>query len=101
MLDCLRPRGVLASFGAASGPIRALEVNLLAQKGSLYVTRPTALNYIGTRAELDAAASAVFDAVRDGVLRVEISRRYALADAVQAHRDLEGRATTGSLLLLP
>ncbi|MFG1347996.1 quinone oxidoreductase [Xanthobacter autotrophicus DSM 431] len=101
VLDCLRPRGVLASFGAASGPIRDLEVNMLAQKGSLYVTRPTGAHYLGTRHELERAAQAVFEAVRHGVLRVEISARYPLAAAASAHRDLESRATTGSLLLIP
>lgn len=100
-LDCLRPRGLLASFGNASGPIASLEVGLLARKGSLYVTRPTGGHYLATRAALTAAADAVFRALAAGTLSVRIDRRYPLAEAASAHRDLESRATQGALVLIP
>ena len=100
-LDCLRPRGLLVSFGNASGPVPPFELGVLAQKGSLYVTRPTLATYTATRADLEATAQDLFDVVLSGKVKVEVRRIYALKDAPQAHRDLEGRQTTGSIVLLP
>jgi NADPH2:quinone reductase len=100
-LDCLRPRGLLASFGSASGPVVGVELGLLAKKGSLFVTRPTGRDYLGTASELQRAAASVFDAVAANVLRVKIHAEYPLRAAARAHRDLERRATTGSLVLRP
>jgi NADPH2:quinone reductase len=97
-LSCLEPRGMLISFGNASGKPEPFDLALLAQKGSLYVTRPTLFTYIATREALLASASSLFQAVRDG-LRVEIGQRFPLAEAAAAHRALESRSTTGSTLL--
>ncbi len=97
-LSCLEPRGMLVSFGNASGKPEPLDIALLAQKGSLYVTRPTLFTYIATREALLASASSLFQAIRDGV-QVEIGQRFPLAEAAQAHRALESRSTTGSTLL--
>lgn len=99
-LDSLRPRGLLVSFGNASGPVKDFDLSLLAQKGSLYITRPTLMTYTAARSDLLESAGALFDAVAKG-LRVPIRQRYALQDAAQAHRDLEARATTGSSILKP
>ena len=99
-LDCLAPRGLFVSFGNASGPIKNFEVGLLAAKGSLYFTRPGLANYTGTKEDLAESSSALFDAVSKGV-KIEINQRYPLRDAAQAHRDLEGRKTTGSTIFLP
>jgi len=98
-LDSLRPRGLFVSFGAASGPIENFNVGVLAAKGSLYMTRPTLMTYTASREDLVASASALFEAHAKG-LKIEINQRYALADAVQAHRDLEARKTTGSTILV-
>ena len=100
-LDCLQPRGLLALFGNASGPVDALNTGLLAAKGSLYVTRPTLMSYVGKRDELVAAAKELFDHVLAGRIKVGPRQTYALKDAAQAHRDLEGRKTTGSTVLVP
>lgn len=100
-LDCLRPLGLMVSFGNASGAVPPFPVGLLAQKGSLFVTRPTLVHYVAARADLETAAAALFGVVRSGKVKIEITGRYPLADAAQAHRDLEGRKTTGSLVLLP
>lgn len=100
-LDCLCPRGLMVSFGNASGPVASFNLGLLAAKGSLYVTRPVLFTYIASRENLEAASQAVFEAVKSGKVKIDISARYALADAVQAHRDLEARKTTGSVVLLP
>jgi NADPH2:quinone reductase len=100
-LDCLKPRGLLALFGQSSGPVPPFNLALLAQKGSLYITRPTLFTYIAKRAELEAAAEALFSAVASGVVDVQINQRFALADAAKAHAALEGRATTGTTILLP
>src|SRR5690606_21981947 len=99
--DCLRPRGLLASFGNASGVVSVPDLGILARKGSLYVTRPTSLHYFLRREELLEGARALFEAVTSGAIKVEISRSFALADAAEAHRALEGRQTTGSVVLLP
>src|SRR5687768_4009437 len=100
-LECLRPRGLMVSFGNASGAVAPFPVTLLASKGSLYVTRPTLANYISTRAELVERANALFDVVKTGKVKIEPSKRYKLADTQQAHRDLEARKTTGSVVLQP
>ncbi len=100
-LDCLRPLGMMVFFGNASGPVPPLNTGLLAQKGSLYVTRPTLMTYTASRADLEMTSKSLFDVVKSGKVKIEISARYKLADAAQAHRDLEGRKTTGSVILLP
>ncbi len=100
-LDCLRPLGLMVSFGNASGAVPPFPVGLLAQKGSLFVTRPTLVHYVAARADLETAAESLFGVVRSGKVRIEVTGRYPLADAAQAHRDLEGRKTTGSIVLLP
>jgi NADPH:quinone reductase len=100
-LDSLRPLGMMVSFGNASGPPPAISPLELSKRGSLFLTRPSLFSYIATRAALDAAARELFAAVRAKSIRVRIGQRYALADAAQAHRDLEARKTTGSTVLVP
>jgi NADPH2:quinone reductase len=100
-LRCLRPLGTMVLFGAASGPVPPFDLAQLAPLGSLYVTRPTIGSYTAKREELEAMAAELFDVVGSGKVRIEIRQRYALADAAQAHRDLEARRTTGSTVLLP
>jgi len=100
-LDCLAPRGLMVSFGNASGPPAPLDLQTLTQKGSLYVTRPTMATYTATTAELEQSSRDVFAKVLKGDIRIEINQRYRLAEVRQAHRDLEGRKTTGSTVLLP
>jgi NADPH2:quinone reductase len=100
-LDCLRPRGMMVLFGAASGPVPPFDSQTLAQKGSLFLTRPTLFTYTASREDLVLSATSLFDVVRSGQVKIEVSRTYPLAEAQQAHRDLESRKTTGSLLLLP
>jgi NADPH2:quinone reductase len=100
-LASVRRRGTLVLFGAASGPVPPVDPQRLNQAGSLYLTRPKLHDYTATRAELTARAAAVFAAIGDGALNVRIGHRYPLADAAQAHRDLEGRRTTGKVLLVP
>jgi NADPH2:quinone reductase len=100
-LDCLAPLGLMVSYGQSSGPVDPLDVGLLSTKGSLFLTRPTLVHYIARREELRAAARELFDLVGSGTLRVRIGQTYALRDAARAHRDLEGRRTVGSTLLLP
>jgi NADPH2:quinone reductase len=100
-LDCLRPRGMMVSFGNASGAVAPFAIGVLAQKGSLYLTRPTLVTYIASRAELEQTSQSLFDVVKSGKVKIEITGRYKLADAAQAHRDLEARKTTGCLVLLP
>ena len=100
-LDSLQPRGMLVIFGNGSGPVAAFDLNLLAAKGSLYVTRPTLMTYTAKREDLEAMAAELFDVVKSGKVKIEINQTYALKDAAQAHRDLEGRKTTGSTVLLP
>lgn len=95
-LDCLAPRGLIASFGQSSGSVGAFDPGLLAAKGCLYFTRPSLMVYNASRAELVDSAAALFDMVSSGKVKIEINNRYPLADAVRAHRDLEGRRTTGS-----
>jgi NADPH:quinone reductase len=100
-LDCLQPFGLLALFGNSSGPVAALNTALLAAKGSLYVTRPTLFTHLATREATQAMADDLFDMVGSGRVKIQVEQRYALADAAQAHRDLEARKTTGSSVLLP
>src|SRR3984957_15228863 len=100
-LNVLRPRGMMVLFGGSSGAVPAFDVIVLSQKGSLYLTRPSLANYIATREELVARSSAVFRMIATGKLKLRIGHTYPLAEAQQAHRDLEGRKTTGKLLLIP
>ena len=100
-LDCLQPRGLLAMFGNGSGPVPPFDLGILAAKGSLYVTRPTLVTYTAKREDLEAGAADLFDVIKSGKVKIEINQTYALKDAAQAHRDLEGRKTTGSTVLLP
>ncbi len=95
-LDCIRPLGLMALFGAASGKVEPFDVNILAGKGSLYLTRPTLNTYAAKRADLVAMAKELFDVVASGAVKITVNQTYALKDAAQAHRDLEGRKTTGS-----
>ncbi len=98
-LDCLKPLGLFVSFGNASGAIEAFNAGILAAKGSLYMTRPTLNTYTATRAELVETANDLFDAVKSGKVKIAVNHTYPLKDAVQCHRDLEGRKTTGSIVL--
>jgi NADPH2:quinone reductase len=100
-LNILRPRGMMVLFGGSSGPVPPFDLIVLSQKGSLYVTRPSLVNYVATREELVARSSAVFGMIAAGKLKLRIEHTYPLAEAQQAHRDLEGRKTTGKLLLIP
>lgn len=100
-LDCLRPRGLMVSFGNASGVVSVPDIMVLARKGSLYLTRPTGAHYFPDRADLLDAASALFAAVSAGSIAVDIGLTLPLAQAAEAHRALEARSTTGSLILLP
>ena len=100
-LDSLRPRGLFVSYGNASGPVSGVNLATLAQKGSLYVSRPTLFDYYHNPAERAAGAEYVFDMFRQGVIEMTIGQRYALEDAAQAHRDLEARKTIGSSVLIP
>ncbi len=100
-LDCLKPLGLFVTFGNASGPIAAFDAGILAAKGSLYVTRPSLMAYVASRADLVETANDLFDVVKKGVVKIAINHTYPLKDAAQAHRDLEARKTTGSIILLP
>lgn len=100
-LDSLRPRGLMVTFGNASGPTGPIDPLLLSTKGSLFLTRPTLAHYTGTRAELEEGTKELFELVRSGEVKIEIGARYPLSEAARAHRDLESRKTTGSVVLLP
>lgn len=100
-LDCIAPTGMMVSFGQASGPIPPVDLGIFAAKGSLKFTRPTLMTYTANKDLLAASAKDLFDVVGTGAVKVSINQEYALADAVQAHIDLEGRKTTGSTILLP
>lgn len=100
-LDCLRALGMFVSFGQSSGNVPPFSIGMLAQKGSLFATRPTLFTYIAARADLEAAAEAVFDVVGSGAVEVVVNQRYALAEASKAHADLEGRRTSGASILVP
>lgn len=100
-LDCLRPHGVMVTFGNATGPVDAVAPAELAKRHSLFLTRPILFDFIGTREELRAAAEELFSVVKSGQVKISINQRYALKDAMQAHIDLESRKTTGSTILIP
>ncbi len=100
-LECLKPKGLWVSFGNASGPVPPFDLTILSAMGSLYATRPTVMTYIARREDLVANASELFDMVAKGAVRIAPSRTYSLSDAATAHRDLEARRTTGSIVLLP
>lgn len=100
-LDCLRPLGLFVTFGNASGPIKNFDVSGLAAKGSLYVTRPTLFTYTASREDLEANAADLFDVVGSGAVKIKVNQTYPLAEAAQAHRDLEARKTTGSTIFKP
>jgi len=100
-LQCLRPRGLMVSFGNASGAVPPVDLTILSQLGSLYVTRPTLATYTANPADMRSMAAELFDMVVSGRISIEVRNRYQLKDAAEAHRDLESRATTGSIILLP
>ncbi len=100
-LDCIRPLGMFVSFGSSSGQIAAFNINLLQAKGSLFATRPTLNTYSARREDLLAMAADLFAVVGSGAVKIPINQKYPLRDAAKAHRDLEGRATTGSSILIP
>jgi NADPH2:quinone reductase len=100
-LDCLAPRGMLVSFGQSSGKIPPVDLGILSQKGSLYITRPTLMTYTAERADLLATAKELFEVVQSGAVRILINQSFPLREAAEAHRALESRRTTGSTLLLP
>jgi NADPH:quinone reductase len=100
-LDCLKPLGLFVTFGNASGAIPPMDVGVLAGKGSLYMTRPSLMTYTAKREDLLASANDLFDVVAKGIVKININHEYALKDAVKAHTDLEGRKTTGSIIMLP
>ena len=98
---CLAVRGMLVLFGQSSGPVPPFDAQLLSQKGSLFLTRPTLVNYIATRAELQQRASDLFGWIAAGKLRLQMEFEFPLKDAAEAHKALEGRKTTGKVLLIP
>ena len=100
-LDCLKPFGTFASFGSASGPIDAFNIGILAQKGSLYATRPTLNTHTATREGLEEIAASLFAVVKSGAVKIPVHHRAKLSEAADAHRALEGRQTTGATVLLP
>ncbi|RPJ57256.1 MAG: quinone oxidoreductase [Acidobacteria bacterium] len=100
-LNCLKPRGSLVLYGQSSGPVPALDPQILNAKGSLFLTRPSLNHYTATREELDARAADLFGWIREGRVKLRVGAQYELRDAAQAHRDLEARKTTGKLLLIP
>ncbi len=100
-LDCLKPKGLWVSFGSASGPVPPFEIAILAAKGSLYATRPTVMTYTARRADLLGNASELFDMVGKGAIKIVVGRTYPLSETAAAHRDLEARKTTGSVVLIP
>lgn len=98
-LDCLSPRGMMVTFGNASGPVPPVDLGILAAKGSIFVTRPTLMTYTASRGDLVESAEALIDVVGSGAVKIEVKQTYALAEAAKAHEDLEGRKTTGSTVL--
>ena len=100
-LNCLKPLGLFVTFGNASGSIPPFDCGMLAAKGSLYMTRPSLMTYVASRADLVETANDLFDVVKKGIVKINVNHTYALKDAAQAHRDLEARKTTGSVVLIP
>lgn len=100
-LDCIAPRGMMVNFGAASGPVPPIAPGILAQKGSLYLTRPTIMTYTASRTDLVESAMTLFEVVSSGAVKIEVKQTYPLDEIQQAHRDLEARKTTGSTVILP
>lgn len=100
-LDCLSRRGMMVSFGNATGPVAPFSPAVLAQKGSLFLTRPTMMDYVATREDLELSTSTVFDAIKAGHITASVRQRFALENAAEAHRALESRATTGQTILIP
>jgi NADPH:quinone reductase len=100
-LDCLSPLGMMVSYGNASGPVPPFSILTLSTKGSLYVTRPTSVTYFAKRSDMVKSANELFDVIKRGAVKIEINQTYPLSETAQAHRDLEGRKTTGSTVLLP
>jgi NADPH2:quinone reductase len=100
-LDCLSPLGLMVSFGNASGPVPPFNTGILAQKGSLFLTRPTLFTYTAKREDLLTAARELFSVVKSKAVKISVNQTYPLSEAAQAHRDLESRKTTGSTVLLP
>jgi NADPH2:quinone reductase len=100
-LDCLQPRGLMVSFGNASGAVTGVNLGILAAKGSLFVTRPTIATHIVPRARLEESAAELFDLMQKGKIKVDIEQRYALSEAARAHEDLAARKTVGSTVLMP
>jgi len=100
-LDCLQPLGTMVSFGSASGPVPPFSLTELANRGSLFITRPSLMSYMAKREDLEAAAKSLFGVVASGEVKIDVRQRYALADVAQAHTELEARKTTGSSILLP
>ncbi|MBX9868720.1 MAG: quinone oxidoreductase [Burkholderiaceae bacterium] len=100
-LDCLSPLGMMVSFGNASGPVPAFNLNELSARGSLFITRPSLMSYTAKRADLEGMAAQLFGMLESGKVKVDINQRYPLSEVAQAHRDLEARKTTGSSILLP
>ena len=100
-LDCLAPRGLMVSYGSASGPVAAFDLSVLSAKGSLYLTRPTLATYTAKAADLAACAAELFDVVKSGAVKIRVNQTFALKDAAAAHTALEARQTTGSTVLIP
>ena len=100
-LDCLRPLGMMVSFGQSSGAIAPVDLSVLAAKGSLFLTRPSLMTYTAKREDLLNHAMDLFEVVESGAVKIEVKQMYPLADAAQAHRDLESRKTSGSTVLIP
>jgi NADPH2:quinone reductase len=100
-LDCLQPLGLMVSFGNASGPLQGLDLGVLSQKGSLFLTRPTLMTYTARREDLESMAAELFQVVSSGKVKIEVGRTFPLVEAARAHRELEARKTTGATVLLP
>ena len=100
-LDCLRPMGMMVSFGQASGPVSPLDLSVLAAKGSLFLTRPSLMTYTAKREDLLAHAADLFAVVQSGAVKIAVNQSYPLAEAARAHRDLEARKTTAATILVP
>ena len=100
-LSCLRPLGMMVSYGSASGAVPPFDLSILSKLGSLFLTRPTLFAYTARRADLLAMSAELFEVVQSGAVKIAIAQRYSLSEAAQSHRDLETRRTTGSSILLP